>query len=500
VLDVPIMLRTYYHTYESYALDYVASRMLGKGKTMARKGEAKIAEIDRLFAVDKPALAAYNLNDAVLTLEIFEQAGLLADAVERSKHSGHLLDRVGGSVAAFDYLYLPRLHREGYVAGEVADIPRPSTALPGGYVMDSKPGIYENVLLLDFKSLYPTIIKTFLIDPLGCVAPADNRVQAPVGPSFARSPTLLPHIIAELLEARAQAKATGNQPLSQAIKILMNSFYGVLGSTGCRFFSEELAGAITGTGRYILRTTCEHIERTTGLSVIYGDTDSLFVLLGPGRQDTAVRRGGEIVLETNGWLSGHLRSRYAVESALELEQECHFRYFLMPTIRGSTQGSKKRYCGAIERDGRLELRFKGMESARSDWTELAKEFQNELYCKVFERKPVEEYIVRMVEEVKQGKMDDKLVYRKHLRKPIAQYTGSVPPHVQAARLLPTPPRVVYYVITREGPQPANNRSSSLDYEHYIDCQLRPVADSVLEWVGLDFDTIVSGQQDLFGQL
>jgi DNA polymerase-2 len=94
-------------------------------------------------------------------------------------------------------------------------------------------------------------------------------------------------------------------------------------------------------------------------------------------------------------------------------------------------------------------------------------------------------------------MDDKLVYRKHLRKPLSAYTGTPPPHVQAARLLDKAPRIVRYVITLDGPQPAGHRHAPPDYEHYIDCQLRPVAESVLGWIGLDFDTIVSGQQDLF---
>jgi DNA polymerase-2 len=501
VLDGPTMLRSQFHTFESFALDNVASELLGKHKIITATSADKIAEINRLFAHDKEQLARYNLEDAILTKEVFDKTNIIANAVERSKRSGHLLDRTGGSVAAFDHLYLPRLHRAGYVAGNVADVQPPVEPLSGGHVMESRPGLYENVLLLDFKSLYPTIIKTFAIDPLGYARASETTsVKGPTGTAFAATEGILPEIIADLLDARAHAKKTKNQPLSQAIKILMNSFYGVLGSTGCRFFSHQLAETITGTGRHILRQTSEHIEKSTGYSVIYGDTDSLFIDLGPGAQERAARIGRQMVEETNAWLTGELKDRYNVTSSLELEFETHFRHFFMPTIRGSTQGSKKRYCGAVERDGTLQLLFKGLESARGDWTPLAKEFQKELYLRVFEKRFDPDLIISLVTRLRRGELDDKLIYRKQLRKPLAEYTTNVPPHAQAARLLDKPGRFIRYCITMEGPQPAEKLLAPIDYDHYIDTQLKPVADAILEWVGMDFDTILSGQQDLFAHL
>jgi DNA polymerase-2 len=151
----------------------------------------------------------------------------------------------------------------------------------------------------------------------------------------------------------------------------------------------------------------------------------------------------------------------------------------------------------VVKEGTLSLHFKGMESARSDWTELAKEFQSTLYMKVFTKEPVEEYILATVNRVKRGDVDDKLVYQKQLRKPLHEYTASIPPHVQAAKLLESPGHTIRYYITTDGPQPVEKVSAPLDYEHYIDAQLRPVADAILEWIDLDFDAILCGQQDLF---
>ncbi|MBD3242170.1 MAG: DNA polymerase II [Chitinivibrionales bacterium] len=497
VMDVPSMLRAYNYTFEEYSLDFVAQALLGKHKLIENRGTDKIAEIDRLFAEDPVALARYNLMDTRLTREILDTAAILPNAIERSRRSGHLLDRTGGSVAAFEYLYLPRLHRAGYVALDAADVAEPHAALTGGYVMDPAPGIYENVLVLDFKSLYPTVMMTFLIDPLGLQADDGDRVTTPVGTSFSRRHALLPAIIRELMEARAEAKRTANPYLSQAIKIIMNSFYGVLGAPACRFFEPRLAQTITETGQHLFKLTMNHIEQTTGHKVIYGDTDSLFVLLGPGHESGAAERGGAIAAETTAWLAEHIRDTHDTESFLELEFETHFRHFLIPAVRGGGEGSKKHYCGSVQRDGKTVLLFKGMESVRTDWTELAKGFQHELCLRLFAKEPVEEFILATVKELRAGRLDDKLVYRKRIRKALDQYTTGAPPHVQAARLLDSPARSVKYLITVDGPQPVQKLSAPLDYDHYVDAQLKPIADTLLSFLDLDFDRITSGQQDLF---
>ncbi len=497
VLDVPVMLRANNYSFDRFSLNFVAHQMLGKGKLIEESGREKIEKIDQLFREDKEALARYNLEDAILTKEIFDKTNLLANAIERSKRSGHLLDQLGRSVAAFDYLYLPRLHRKGYIAIDKEDVPHFTGTLTGGFVLEPKPGIYENVLMLDFKSLYPTIIMTFCIDPLAAKRTDAPCITGPTKASFSKENALLPKIIFDLMQARKEAKSTGNEPLSYAIKILMNSFYGVLGSPGCRFFSPTLAQTITETGQYILKSTKSFIEQETPHYVLYGDTDSLFVVIGPGKENKALTIGKEIVDKVNNWLQNHISEAFSADSALELEFDEHFRYFFMPAIRGSTQGSKKRYCGAVEQEGEIQLIFKGLEAARSDWTQLAREFQYTLYKLIFQNQPFESFIITTVNKVKQGHFDKSLIYRKQLRKPLNEYTTHKPPHVQAAMHLTKPGSVIRYYITIDGPQPVEKVTAPLDYNHYIESQLKPIADSILEWRSSDFDTIVSGQQDLF---
>lgn len=123
-------------------------------------------EINRMFREDKPSLVKYNLQDCKLVNRIFEHTHLLEFAIERSKLTGVELDRVGGSVAAFTNLYLPRLHRANYTAPNL----QPENWLASRWLCHGfGSGLYDSVLVLDFKSLYPSIIRSFLIDPLGLI-------------------------------------------------------------------------------------------------------------------------------------------------------------------------------------------------------------------------------------------------------------------------------------------------------------------------------------------
>lgn len=499
VIDGINILRANSYSFESFSLGNVASEILGERKLIEKQGHEKIDEINEQFKHDKESLAEYNIKDAELVKKILDRTGVIDNAVEYARLSGRALDNLGGSVASFDHLYLPLLHREGYVAKDKADVIKIDDSLPGGFVIEPEPGIYENVLLLDFKSLYPTLIMTFMIDPLGEItADGLDYIKGPAGPAFSRKHSILPGIIEELYVARNEAKRTKNEPLSYSIKILMNSFYGVLGSSGCRFFAPDLAKTITRTGQYILKKTIDQIEKSTGYKVIYGDTDSLFVFLGEGKEKYAGKIGNDIVSDINYWMSDFLNKEFHAESKLELEFETHFRHLLLPSSRHGTHGSKKRYCGTISNGGNLELKFKGMESARTDWTLISQEFQQELYKKVFLKEEFESYIHKTVNLIREGKVDEKLVYKKHIRKPLDEYTTHIPPHVQAAKLLNKSVRRISYVITVDGPQPVEKIHSALDYEHYIETQIKPVADSILHLIDKDFDSIISGQTDLFG--
>ena len=505
ILDGIELLRAAFYRFESFSLEHVARQLLGAGKLL--HGGDRGAEISRQFREDKTSLAQYNLKDCELVSDIFETTAMLDFAVARSVMTGLNMDRMGGSVASFDNLYLPRLHRQGYVAPNASS---EHTASPGGFVLDSMPGIYDHVLVLDFKSLYPSIIRTFFIDPLGLALglsgqlAQEQTVPGYLDAHFARSGHILPALIEQLWQQRDEAKAGGDVPLSQAIKIIMNSFYGVLGTTGCRFFDARLASSITRRGHQILGRTRDHIEEA-GHRVIYGDTDSVFVWIRDAHNDAAALAAGrELQRDLNVWWKEVIRQEFDLDSVLEVEFETHFKRFLMPTVRGSDKGSKKRYAGVVAGKEGDRLVFKGLENVRTDWTRLARGFQEELYRRIFLQEPYGDYVKGVTARVLAGEEDSQLVYRKRLRRKLEDYQRNVPPHVQAARLcavrgLPVPARGdwVEYVITTSGAEPADQPQAPLDYQHYVDRQLAPVADGILGFVGSSFSALTDKQIGLF---
>ncbi len=494
VLDGIATLRAATFSFESFRLEDVAQELVGRGKRIEHGGDP-VEEIKRLHAHDKVALAAYNLEDCRLVLDIFATTDLVGFAMERQALTGLPLDRQGGSVAAFDNLYLPRLHRRGYVAPDVGD-GLDFIGSPGGWVMDSVAGLFDNVLVLDFKSLYPSIIRTFAIDPLGLAVPGEDPIPGFESATFARTGHILPELIEGLWSARDEAKRRRDAARSRAIKILMNSFYGVLGSGGCRFFNPKLASSITLRGHEIIQQSRALIEER-GLRVIYGDTDSLFVHVGPEDAKECERIGTGLATELNAYWAEHLAATYRLDSHLELEFETHYRRFLMPTTRGSDKGSKKRYAGTLGSGPDAQLVVKGLEAVRTDWTPLARRFQRELLTRVFANEPWREWMAALARSVRAGELDDELVYRKRIRRRLEEYERNVPPHVQAARKLGRPVREIRYVITTRGAEPIDLPHGRLDYEHYLSRQLAPAADGVLQFLDTNFAAVAGQQLALF---
>jgi len=520
VLDGIDLLRTATYNFSSFSLENVSNTLLNTGKKV-KDVDNRVQEITDNFINNKQDLAIYNLEDCRLVWLIFEKTQLLEFAILRAQLTGLPIDRIGGSVAAFTNLYLPKLHRSGYVAPNMGD-GESGLVSPGGFVMDSIPGLYDNVLVLDYKSLYPSIIRTFNVDPMGLIEGIEddkhqrnNPIKGFDGAYFSREQHFLPDIIQSLWLERDKAKIEKNAALSQAIKIIMNSFYGILGSTGCRFFDPRLAGSITKRSHELLKITSQWIE-TEGYRVIYGDTDSIFVHVGADKtQEQSQVLGKQLQTLINTKMNKLLLEEHGVHSELEIEFETHFSKFLMPTIRGLDVGTKKRYAGMIithDKETGVEQQhmvYKGLETVRTDWTDLAKDFQQALYLKVFNGEPTEAYVLDIVERTLAGEFDDKLIYRKRIRRRLNEYVKNVPPHVKAARLADMlnqeqgkPLRYqhkgwIEYYITLNGPQAKEYLSAPLDYQFYIDRQIEAVADGILPFVGSSFRQVTDKQMGLF---
>jgi DNA polymerase II len=499
VLDGIDLLRGAFVRMDDYSLDAVARQVLGEGKAVKGDVRDRIREILHNYREDLPAFALYARTDARLAHGIVRKLNLVPLAFARSRLTGMTPDRVAASIASFDFLYLSELEPMGIVAPSVrGNDSRVYAAQQGGQVLEPVAGLHRNVWVFDFRSLYPSVIRTFNIDPLSYVeaaAPNEDLIDTPGG-KFRREPAILPRMLDELFPRREAARKSGDDVASHAIKILMNSFYGVLGTPACRFYNPALANSITGAGREILLWSKRWFE-AAGFAVLYGDTDSLFVQTATIDPETAQAHARQIAAALNADLGRYVEERWRVRSRLELKFEKLYLRLFLPHARHSTRGASKRYAGLKYGDGDGRVEFIGMEVVRRDWTALAKEVQRELYRRLFTDQPVDVYLADVVKRVRSGQLDDALVYRKNLRKDTDEYTATTPPHVAAARKsTQASGRLISYVMTVAGPEPLDEVQNPLDREHYVTKQVKPVAEPVLGTLGLDFERVIGDARQL----
>jgi DNA polymerase II len=491
VLDGIDLLRGAFVRMADYSLDAVAREVLGEGKRVSGDVRDRSGEIVHNYKHDLAAFALYARTDARLAWQILDKLQLVQLAFARSKLAGMTPDRVAASIASFDFVYLSELQPLRIVAPSVqSGDARVHIAQHGGHVLEPEPGLHRDVWVFDFKSLYPSIIRTFNIDPLSYVAApsADADLIRTPGGAFERKHAILPRILDELFPRREIAKQAGDQVAANAIKILMNSFYGVLGTPACRFYNPSLANAITGTGRDILLWSKRWFE-TRGFKVLYGDTDSLFVQTAGGDPDTLGLQGRQLSQELNSELTAYIQDRWQVVSRLEMQFEKLYLKLFLPHARHSSRGASKRYAGL--QHGKADAEFVGMEVVRRDWTALAKQVQRELYQRLFTDQPLDTYLADFVRQVRSGQFDSELVYHKGLRKGADDYTATTPPHVAAARKsVLAPGRTISYVMTTAGAEPLDNIQHPLDREHYVSKQVQPVAEPVLAALGLNFERVI----------
>ena len=526
VLDALRLIRSgFHHSFESYTLDAVAHDVLGKGKTVQSTDTEKLAELDRLYRDAPLEFCRYCLNDADLVLDILSKQKTIEHTIARAALTGAGIDKAWTSVASFEHIYAEGLYSKGILEPE-SDPHRRVSGAAGGTVLDPIAGIFHCVAVFDFRSLYPSIIRTFNIDPLayerGMVrlrtdSHVEELIHAPNGAAFDRSPGFLPELIGEYFEERLAAIDRGDDASAFVYKILMNSFYGVLGTPKCKYAHTELAGAITSFGKL-----CLHFARDfcteKGYRVLYGDTDSVFVEL--KAEDDFVPLCETIATELNQALAAYIRKNYLLDSFIGIRFEKLYHRFFIPRLRspgdrqpGETipysraglssttrlqddRGRAKGYAGLIiGQDGSTEIEIKGMEAARSDYTPLARRFQTELLGHLFRNDDTavaETYIKDETMRLYRGELDDELVFRKRLRRVPESYTASTPPHIKVARALGWKHRrgTVEYLMTVNGPEAVSQLHSPIDYLWYATSQILPTAKSAGLAAGFDAEAII----------
>ena len=384
-------------------------------------------------------------RDAWLSLGLMFHLNALPLSRQIANLSGTLWGQVlkGGRAGRIENLLLHEFYsrkfivpdKKGYGSKSQKTAGRQKAAYAGGLVLEPKKGLYNDaILLLDFNSLYPSIIQEYNI----CFTTVDRSGDGPVElPAPSENLAVLPTVIQKLVQRRRAVKQAmkgeKNSGKKQqmdirqmALKLTANSMYGCLGFTHSRFHAKELAELVTKQGRDILQNTVDMVQGDLNLEVIYGDTDSIMV--NTKTQDIAqIRMMGANVKKA-------VNKTYRL---LEIEMDGIFKRMLLL--------KKKKYAAItleLGADGKVACEkeeLKGLDIVRRDWCPLAKDAGGFALQQILSDKPTEDKVeaihnnLRQLHEGIEKTPPGKFILTKALTKNPKDYPdGKNQAHVQVA--------------------------------------------------------------------
>ena len=460
-----------------------------------------ISEVDiPIFWKDtkrRSALLKSSLDDVRSIRGISE--ALIDYATQLSQLVGVPLDHVATAATGFkvDWYLIRRAFKIGELAPSRGEYPY--FPFEGGLVLAPKPGIHDNVAVLDFKSMYPNIMISKNVSPDTYIRPGEQdppegvNIAPEVGHRFRKAP---PGFYGETLKGliksrdelrgslgRLERGGTEYRVLDsrqKAVKVITNAVYGYAGWLGARWYLKPVAEAAAAWGRDTIKNTIKFAE-AIGLRIIYGDTDSIFVINDPTKVDKLSRKVRE-------------------DLGLEIKPDTIYKSILFTE-------AKKRYAG-LTPEGRLDI--VGLEVIRGDWASVAKNVQEEVLGIVLREKAKDKAVeavklnIRSLLEKKRPYRD--LIIWKTLTKPIEDYKVKTA-HVEAAKMLKKDGwdlalgDKVGYVVTLKGgklyekAKPYNFASyDEIDLIYYVDKQVKPAALRILEQFGVSEDDLNPEQQ------
>ncbi|MFC6961797.1 DNA-directed DNA polymerase [Halocatena marina] len=405
--------RTQFTELDSYRLDAVGEVELGIGK------ERYPGDIGTLWEEDPEQLLEYNLRDVELCIELDRKQSIIQFWEEVATFVGCKLEDATTPGDAVD-LYI--LHK---VYGDLV-LPSKGTVeseeYEGGAVFDPITGLKEMVSVLDLKSLYPMAMVTINASPETKVGPEfdGEAYKAPNGTLFRKEPDgIIREMVDELLTERDEKKTRRDEhdPTSEAyktydrqqaaVKVLMNSLYGVLAWDRFRLYDTEMGAAVTATGREVIKHT-EKAANKMGKEVVYGDTDSVMTEFGQDiSKEAAIEQSFELAEQINDSYDEFARETLnATEHRFQIEFEKLYRRFFQA-------GRKKRYAGhIIWKEGKDvdDIEITGFEYKRSDIAPVTKEVQRRVIELIVTsegeeyRDEVTEYVHDVIQQFQNGEI------------------------------------------------------------------------------------------------
>jgi len=498
---------------EVLTLDEVSRELLGTGKK-----KMKYEEMVDIWSKkeDLERLTEYSLWDSELTLKLSHLilpqiftlcrlTGLLSFDCARYTYS-QLVEGFFMRKAVEDNVLIPNRPKT-----EEIEQRKMSPVYKGGMVIEPKKGIHSNVLVFDFRSLYPTIIVSHNIDPGTFNSkPCKKKIEVPENKWYfcQDKKGFIPEHLEEIINARKKIKEElkkskkGSEDWKRlnneqyALKILANATYGYLGYFGAKWFKRECGAAVASFGRFYINKVVE-VAKEKGFEIIYGDTDSLMVRIPKELPVDKIRELGEkFTDEINEKLPG----------IIELEFRDLYEGGIFVARRDGEVGAKKRYA-LIDYDGNLEIR--GFETVRRDWCELSKKIQRDVLTTILkERDPVKavQLVRDTIKKIKDGdvKLEDLVIFEQ-ITRPLSQYE-QIGPHVKAAQKSKSRGRpigegsVIGFVIVK-GSGSISDRAEPVedvtpnqyDPDYYINNQILPASMRVLKALGYTEQQVLSGK-------
>jgi len=429
---------------------------------------------------------------------------MLDFALQLSNLVGLPLDHVGTAAVGFRVEWF--LIREAFKIGELVPkrIERPYIPYVGAVVLEPKPGVHENIAVLDFKALYPNIMITQNVSPDTYLPPTEPAPPCGVNlapevkhrfrvepPGFYKE--VLSHLIAVRDEIRPKLKRLDPKSAEyrvldarqKAVKVITNASYGYTGWIGARWYIKPVAEATTAWGRHAIMNTIE-LAKKVGLEVVYGDTDSIFIKHDPEKVE-------KISAEIGAMLGLEIKPDKVYDRVLFTE-------------------AKKRYCGLLP-DGRLDI--VGLEVIRGDWAAVAKNVQEKVLDIILKEQSPEKaakFVRQYILDLRERKVSYRdLIIWKTLTKPLEEYAVRAP-HVEAARMLmkggwdlSMGDKIGYVIVA--GPGRLYEKAKpyvlasydDVDIEYYVTNQVVPAASRILSMFGVAEDQLLPSKTPTLSQ-
>ena len=490
---------------DKYDLGSVSEELLGEKKVDV--------DLERLSDIwdNKPKeleiYCKYNLTDSILAydlakklmpniLELVKIVGMLPYKVVRMGFSQLVESYLLNQSKGFNEVILNRPNHDDVKQ-------RRMLTYKGAFVYEPKAGMYENITVLDYRSLYPTIISSHNISPetLDCKCCGGKKTPDEKYWFCEKKKGFIPLVVDDLITRRMRIKEMiakkGKTDAvlaarSEALKVLANSLYGYYGFFGARWYCMECAKSITAWGRYYIHNVIDKAEKA-GFKVIYSDTDSVFLLMGDlGKKDV-----DKFISKINVELPG----------LMELEYEGLYTSGIFVSMKGKDVGAKKKYALLSDKGN---LKITGFETVRRNWSAVAKNVQKKVIELVLKEKDVEKalkYVQKMIDKLRKNEIVvEDVTISTQLKKDVDEYV-QIGPHVAVAKRMKgkgigvgAGSTIRYVVMKGKGMIRDRARmveevsGEKYDADYYVNNQVVPAVESIFSVFGYKRSDIISEKE------